>query len=109
MIYQWNQWNFDHIAKHNVNPHEAEYVLDHARPPFPRETDDEKQLVWGQTDRGRYLQVVFVYLSDEAVDFKSLTPVDRLRFEAGDDQVVFVIHAMDLTPAQKRSYRRATR
>jgi uncharacterized DUF497 family protein len=109
MIFQWNDWNRDHITKHAVKPLEAEHVVNHARAPFPREIDDEKHMVWGQTDRGRYLQVIFVYLSDEEVDFESLSLSDRLRFEAGEDEVGFVIHAMELTPIQKRSYRRMTR
>jgi uncharacterized DUF497 family protein len=68
MIYQWTEWNREHIGEHNVRSHEAQYVVDRARPPFPREVEDEKQLVWGQTESGRYLQVIFVYLSDEEVD-----------------------------------------
>jgi uncharacterized DUF497 family protein len=109
MIYQWNAWNLEHIGKHGVKPVEAEYVVDHARTPFPRGIGRDKQLVWGKTESGRYLQVIFVYLSDDHVDFSSLSPLERLRFESGEDEVGLIIHARDMTADQKRQYRRLMR
>src|SRR5437868_3280743 len=109
MIYQWTPWNRFHIGKHGVKPDEAQYVAEHAHPPFPRGIGDEKQLVWGQSESGRFLQVIFVYLADDEVDFFSLSPLDRIRFEGGDDVVAFIIHAMDMTDDQKRQYRRLMR
>lgn len=108
MIYQWITRNREHIAKHGVQPHEAQYVVEHARSPFPREIETDKLLVWGRAESGRYLQVIFVYLSDEEVDFGELSPLDRLRFERGEE-VAMVIHARDMTQDQKRQFRRRTR
>lgn len=108
MIFQWSDGNEEHIAKHGVRPSEAQYVVEHALPPFPRGIEDEKQLVWGQTEAGRFLQVIFVYLADEQVDFPSLSPVDRIGFQGGE-VVRLVIHAMSMTNDQKRQYRRLKR
>lgn len=109
MIYQWTPRNSDHIARHGVREAEAIFVIDHARAPFPREIEAEKQLVWGQTAGGRYIQVIFIYLSDEEVDLQALAPLDRLGFMAGEDEVGYVLHARDLTTKEKRRYRRMTR
>jgi hypothetical protein len=105
MIYQWPIRSREHIAKHSVNEQEAEYVIDHARPPFPRGIEDLKQLVWGRTEAGRYLQVIFVYLEDDEVDLDIMTPLERLRFADGEE-VILVIHARDLTADQKAQYRK---
>jgi uncharacterized DUF497 family protein len=78
--FRWIGWNRDKVAQHNVEPAEIEFVLDHARPPFPLKVDDEKRLVWGQTRWGRYLQVVYL--------------IDR-------KGTIFVIHARPLTNREK--------
>ncbi len=109
MIFQWNAGNGRHIAKHGVTEAEAQEVADHARPPFPRAIEDDKHLVWGRTESGRYLQVIYVFLADEDVNFQSLPQLDRLRFEDGQPEVAFIIHAMELTAGQKRQYRRLVR
>ena len=108
MIYQWTVRNREHLQKHGVEPEDAEYVADHAEPPFPRVIGDEKHLVWGRTRSGDFVQVVFVYLADDEIDFASLSVVDKLRFEEGED-VGLIIHAMPMSPAQKRQYRRVMR
>lgn len=86
--YRWNEWNVEHIARHGVRPDEAGEVIDGARSPYPMERTDEKWLVWGRTHGGRIVQVVFL-----------LDP----------DDVVYVIHARDLTPREKRQLRRRSR
>ncbi len=96
----------DHIAKHDVKPSEAEYVVRHAASPFPREIADEKYKVWGQTTDGRYLQVIFAYRSEDEVAYDSLTLIDILAVESGEGPIVYVIHAMDLTLNMKHQYRR---
>jgi uncharacterized DUF497 family protein len=103
-MYQWKVGNQEHVAKHSVTQEEAEYVIDHARPPFPREIGDQERLVWGQTQAGRYLQVIFIYLEDDEVDYESMTLAERLRFTDGEE-VMMVIHARDLTRDQKSQYR----
>lgn len=88
MEFRWIDWNVEKCWKHSVVPAEAEYVVRHARRPYPQKIGDEKTMVCGQTDAGRYLQVI--YLIDE-------------------DDAVFVIHAMPLTPRKRRNYRRKKR
>ena len=78
----------EHVERHGVEPEEAEQVVYGAKSPFPLVQDDEKYLVWGPTEAGRLLQVVFV--------------IDP-------DDVIFVIHARPLTEREKRRYRRRVR
>jgi hypothetical protein len=86
--FRWIEWNIGHIAEHGISPEDAEYVVNHAKPPFPRRTDAEQFLVWGQVPDGSYLQVVFIL---------------------DDDGTAFVIHAMPMTENQKRQLRRKRR
>jgi uncharacterized protein len=86
--FRWNRWNAQHIARHGVDPEEAEDVVLGARPPYPLERLDDKFLVWGPGRGGRLLQVVFV-----------LDP----------DDTVYVIHARPLTEAEKHRMRRGRR
>jgi len=108
IIFQWDDCNVFHIGEHGVTPDEAKYVIDHARSPYPEERPEEKLLVWGQTEAGRYLQVVFVYLEDDEVDVEALTTAERLEFQEGKP-VAYVVHARDLTDAEKRQLRRRTK
>jgi hypothetical protein len=86
--FRWNEWNIDHVATHGVTPEEAEYVVEHARRPFPRYEGDGKYLVRGQSDAGRWLQVVYVF---------------------DPPGVVYVIHARPLKESERRSVRRSRR
>jgi uncharacterized DUF497 family protein len=87
--FRWNAWNIEHIAEHGILAGEAEYVADHARPPYPQVIGDGKWVVIGQTRSGRYLQVI--YIDDDDAD------------------TVYVIHARDLTDSEKRRFRRRTK
>lgn len=86
--FRWNQWNRDHIAEHNVDVAEAQFVVNHERRPWPEYIGDGKWRVWGPTGAGRHLQVIYV------LDW---------------NDVVFVIHARDLSDSEKRKYRRRKR
>ena len=86
--FRWNEWNVEHIARHGVSREEAEYVVDHAARPFPRHHGDGKFLVRGQSEEGRWLQVVYVF-----------DPRD----------VIYVIHARPLKETEKRATRRSRR
>jgi hypothetical protein len=86
MEFRWIEWNVGKCLKHGVEPEEAEEAVRNARRPYPRKLNDEKTIVCGQTDAGRYLQVI--YLNDE-------------------DDALFVIHAMPLTRRRKRNFRRS--
>ena|SRR5947209_4349367 len=104
-IFSWNAANIEHIAEHGVSPEEAEQVVRAASPPWPRAEADEKFLVWGQTEDGRYLQVIYVLPADEEVDPESLSLEDLIEFDAGE-KVLYVIHAMGLTERMKRQYKK---
>ena len=88
MDFRWNEWNVEHIAKHGVEPDEAEHVVRRARRPFPRYHGEGKWLVQGHGNGGRFVQVIYVL---------------------DDDGRVFVIHARPLTDREKRRYRRFER
>jgi uncharacterized DUF497 family protein len=85
MVFRWNSWNEEHIERHGVDPSEAEEIVAGAKSPFPLVQEGRKYLVWGATEEGRLLQVVFVIDPDDSI---------------------FVIHARDLTNKEKRRFRR---
>ena len=85
---RWIDWNVDHIAKHGVTPEEAEEVVRAARSPWPDKMADNKSGVHGQTNAGRWLQVIFI---------------------ADPDKTVFVIHARPLTERERSSAKRRRR
>jgi hypothetical protein len=109
MIFSWTEWNIEHIARHGVTPEEAEQIVRGARPPFPREAGGDKFLVWGQTNEGRFLQVVFVRPEDEEIDPESLDLSELIDYSEGSADVVYVIHAMELDENKKRRYRQLRR
>lgn len=86
--FRWNEWNIDHVGKHGVAPGEAEHVVNHVRSPYPQELGEGKFLAVGQTEDGRYMQVVYVF---------------------DPPGVVFVIHARPLRELEKRRFRRRRR
>ena len=110
MVFSWDDTNRDHIARHGVTPEEAEDVVRNARRPFPKIIEDEKFVVWGATEFGRHLQVIYVLKSPQEVSYESLSVEDWMEIEAGNVVVVIrIIHAMDLTPRMKRSLRKRRR
>jgi|SRR4051794_9940467 uncharacterized DUF497 family protein len=110
MVFIWEAWNLDHIAKHGVSREEAQYVVAHAARPFPREVGDAKQLIWGPTSRGRLLQVVFAYRGEDEIDYGSLSFEDLIELtEVTRVIAVYVIHAMPLTERMVRQYRKLQR
>jgi len=104
--FSWSDWNIRHIAEHHVKPIEAQYIVDHARQPYPEHVGDGKWRVRGKTRAGRWLQVIYVYPDDSDVDPDSLSPADLLAYSGGEAQVVSVIHARELTDAEKRQTRK---
>jgi uncharacterized DUF497 family protein len=105
MIFIWDEQNQEHAARHGVSHDEAEYVVDHARPPFPRNIEGQKQLVRGQTEAGRWIQVIFVYIESDRVDIMDLPPEDLLALEQ-NEEIGYIIHARDLTRREKIHCRR---
>lgn len=50
--FRWNEWNLWHVARHGVDPEQAEYVVLHARRPYPSYEGDGRWLVAGKTTMG---------------------------------------------------------
>ena len=86
--FRWNDWNIDHVTKHGVTCEDAEAAIRSARPPYPRQIEDDKWLVWGRALSGTMIQVIYV--------------VDP-------DDTLYVIHARPLTDREKRRFRRQSR
>jgi hypothetical protein len=94
IVFSWNEWNIAHIAKHAVEPHEAEYIVRNSGRGYPRKIGDGKLVVKGRTRPGRILQVIYVYPSPEEIDPDSLELQDLIDYSEGRAKVVYVIHAM---------------
>jgi uncharacterized DUF497 family protein len=88
MEFRWNAWNLGHISGHGVIPLEAEYVVERPDRGYPRYEGDGKFLACGQTAGGRYLQVIYVFDSDD---------------------VAYVVHARPLTNRERQKLRRKRR
>ena len=78
--FEWDDYNEEHIAKHDVVPDEVEacffnpYIWkrkkdskSRARDRFPRGVREERYYLYGQTDGGRYLFIVFELYSGGVV------------------------------------------
>lgn len=110
MVFSWDDVNREHIARHRVTSEEAEDVVRNAESPFPETIEDDKFVVWGSTESGRYLQVIYVLKTPDEIGYESLTVEDWMGVEAGEITVVIrVIHAMDLTARMKRNLRKRKR
>ena len=81
--FQWDEWNIEHIAKHDVTPQEVEEAC--YNQPICRKTKDGLYLVYGQTDTGRYLFIVVRY------KYKGL---------------IYVITARPMTENEQKYYRK---
>ncbi len=57
--FEWNEWDIEHITKHNVTPQEVEEAC--YNQPISRRTKDGLYIVYGQSDAGRYLFIVVRY------------------------------------------------
>jgi hypothetical protein len=106
--FAWDDWNLAHIARHGVGPEEAEYVARHARPSWPEEKGDDKLLIWGPTEAGDLLQVIFVFKRPDELEFDALD-IEQWADVQDEDQIIYVVHAMPLTETMKKRFRRRTR
>ena len=78
VTFWWDFQNIEHIAKHGVEPYEAEEVVDNAV--LMKKAGRGKYLAYGQTDTGRYLLVVFAPKSNRRlriVTARDLTRKER--------------------------------
>lgn len=108
LLFAWDEWNVEHIARHEVAPDEAEQVVDSSRAPWPEQKGDDKLCVWGPTDTGRLLQVIFVLKKPDQIDFDALSIAEWADLDE-EDEIVYVIHAMELTARMKHTYRKRIR
>jgi hypothetical protein len=106
LVFSWSPENAAHASRHGVSTAEAEHVVRHASAPWPTEIEGDKLLVWGRTEVGRFVQVVFALLDDDHVDPDTLSLEDLIDFSDGNARVAYVIHAMELTDAMKKQYRK---
>lgn len=97
--------NTEHIGKHGVTRKEAAYVALHAKAPYPETIGDGKYAVWGATPAGRFLQVLFVYRSVETVELEDVPPHHRLELDK-INEVIYIIHARELTHDEKHQLKR---
>jgi len=102
VIFAWDEWNIDHISRHGVTPAEAEFVVVRARAPWPEQKGEDNLLVWGPTDVGWLLQIIFVLRAPDQVQFDSLT-IDQWADLDESDRIIYIVHGMELTPAMKTS------
>jgi uncharacterized protein len=87
--FEWDAGNAGKNLKHNVTDEEAEEVFfDHSA--RTKKTRDERCALFGRTEEGRYLFVVFQY---------------KGRAERGNYDIVRVISARDMTKNEQRFYR----
>jgi uncharacterized DUF497 family protein len=107
MIFSYDDWNRQHVSKHGVQRADAEYVVEHATPPYPQRIEGGKLIVYGPDRAGRILEVVFAFRSAEDVDFDSL---DLLQLEELSQKAnaitTYIIHAMPVGGRGKKRYRR---
>jgi len=81
--FEWDEDNEDHVARHGVDPSEAEEIV--RRKHLEEEGRGHLRLAWGTTAFGRHLLMVFAVR------------------ERG---ILRVITARDMSPKEKKRYRR---
>jgi hypothetical protein len=100
VFFIWSDRNVAHLAKHDVEPHEAEYVVRRARRPYPRAVSSVKWLVKGRTVGGRMIQVVYVLRKPEDIEADLLSGQDKVALELGE-RATYVIHARELRAGER--------
>ena len=68
----WNDWNVEHIARHKVRPEEVEEVCYGFH--FVRKASGSRYVLSGQSQDGRYLDVVIERVSGSI--FRPITAFD---------------------------------
>ncbi len=80
----WNDWNIEHIARHNVSPPEVEEVC-YSNPSVSR-TRDKTLRVIGQTYSGRVLTIFLAPRGEGSyfvITAREATEAERRRFKEG--------------------------
>jgi len=85
MLFRWNGWNRHHIAEHGIFVEDAEFLVRHARRPYPRRMGQGKFLVRGQTATGLYIQVMYIFDPEDVRDVIHARPLtDRDKWQLRD-------------------------
>jgi hypothetical protein len=71
--------NVHHIARHNVTPSEAEYVVRNANLGFDRSGSSSYPISFGRTKTGRYLAVVWSAVGTNPIVIRVKTAYDARR------------------------------
>jgi uncharacterized DUF497 family protein len=100
MFFLWDDRNIEHLAKHNVEYFEAEFVVRKAKRPYPRSISGAKRLVKGRTLGGRWLQVIYVIRDAKEIDFSVLSLAEQLALAEGES-AIYIIHARDLRAGER--------
>ena len=95
MFFLWDDWNEGHVGKHDIDPDEAEFVVRHAKRPYPRRTSSVKWLVKGRTRAGRLIQVIYVMRDARQIDIETLSLPEKVALE-GNELAIYIIHARSL-------------
>jgi hypothetical protein len=110
VIFLWDDYNREHTTRHGVRREDAEYVVENATPPYPKEIGGDKHVVMGQRPGEPVIEVVFAYKTSAEIDFGSIDPLDIGEVLQKENIVaVYVIHAMRLTGRRLKQYRRTRR
>jgi len=56
--FHWDDSNIEHISRHGIEPEEVEETFLGKR--HTRKTNNDRYLLYGRTDNGRYLLVVYI-------------------------------------------------
>jgi uncharacterized DUF497 family protein len=110
VIFAYDDWNREHVQKHSVSCADAEYVVENARPPYPKKIEEGKFMVYGPSRAGEILEVVFAFKTDAEIEFEALEFSDWGEWsDSANPVAVYIIHAMPITGRKKRQYRRRMR
>ena len=110
MIFVYDDWNREHVAKHGVSQADAEYVIERARQPYPKKIEEGKLIVYGPSRTGEILEVVFAFRTADQVDFDAVDLLQLDELSEGDKRVaVYIIHAMPISGRSMKRYRKRLR
>ena len=110
MIFAYDNWNRQHVSKHGVERADAQYVVENAKPPYPKRIENGKFMVYGPDRAGRILEVAFAFRTADELDFESLDLLQLEELSQKENAVaVYIIHAMPVEGRRKRNYRRRKR
>lgn len=72
----WDEWNIEHISRHNVEPDEVEEVCEGSN--LLNKSKNKTYRVIGQTDTGRYLTI---FIARKANGYYPVTARDSTKQE----------------------------